>query len=274
MPSSPVTWWQAIILGLAQGLTEFIPVSSSAHLNILHRLFGQDRELAFDIILHIGTVLALAFYFRRDWAALLTDRKLQKLRNLVFLACVPAVIAGVLLRDLEEKLPLFKGVQFNALMLIVAGVVLWLADRMGRKQRAIESINLTDAVIVGCSQAMALIPGVSRSGATITAGLALGLTRESAARYSFLMSLPITTGAAGFELLKKIPEIRRAGAVEALGASVPVMLLGVLVAGASGFWAIGFLLNYLKTRDVTPFVAWRVCVALAVFIALALRIGF
>jgi undecaprenyl-diphosphatase len=219
----------------------------------------------------MGTLLALAFYFRHDWMALLRDPKLQKLRNLVFLACVPAVIAGVLLRDLEEKLPLFKGVQFNAVMLIVAGIVLWLADRAGRKQREIGSINVVDAIVVGCSQAMALIPGVSRSGATITAGLALGLTRESAARYSFLMSLPITAGAVAFELLKKIPEFKRTGAVAALGAPPAIVVLGVVVAAVSGFWAIGFLLNYLKTRDVTPFVVWRIAVALAVLIAFAQR---
>jgi len=271
MPSSPVTWWQAIILGLAQGLSEFIPISSSAHLNILHWSFGQDRELAFDLILHLGTLAALAFYFRRDWVDLLTKPELQKLRNLVFLACVPAVIAGVLLRDLEEKLPLFTAVHFNAIMLIVAGAVLWIADRAGPKQRDIATIGVKDAIIIGCSQAVALIPGVSRSGATMTAGLALGLTRESAARYSFLMSLPITLGAVSFDLLKRIPEMRRDGVVEALGAPPAILLLGVVVSAASGFWAIGFLLNYLKTRDVTPFVAWRVCVALAVFIALALR---
>jgi len=268
---SSVTWWQAIILGLVQGLTEFIPVSSSAHLNITHWMFGQDRELAFDLTLHIGTLLALGFYFRHDWVALLRDAKQKKLRNLVFLACVPAVIAGVLLRDLEEKLPLFTEVQFNAIMLIIAGIVLWLADKAGRKQRDIGSIHVMDAVIVGCSQALALIPGVSRSGATMTAGLALGLTRESAARYSFLMSLPITLGAVGFDLLKRLPGIQRDGAVAALGAAPAVLLLGVVIAALSGFWAIGFLLNYLKTRDVTPFVIWRIAVAMAVLSALALR---
>ena len=267
MDSQPIAWWQAIILGLAQGLTEFIPVSSSAHLNILHWLFGQGRNLAFDVTLHLGTLLALIVYFRRDWIGLLTDPQQKGLRNLVFLACVPAVIAGVLLRDLEEEHPLFTEVHFNAVMLIVAGMALWLADRAGRKQRDLESITLLDAIVIGCSQALALIPGVSRSGATMTAGLARGLTRETAARYSFLLSLPITAGAAGFELVKVFKE----GGASELGTSPAIMLLGIVVSAASGFWAIGFLLNYLKTRDVTLFVAWRLIVAFAVFITLALR---
>ncbi|HVF11403.1 MAG TPA: undecaprenyl-diphosphate phosphatase, partial [Abditibacteriaceae bacterium] len=189
------------------------------------------------------------------------------LRNLVFLACAPAVVAGVLLRDLEEEHPLFTAVHFNAIMLIVAGVTLWCADRAGRKQRELQSINLMDALIIGCSQAVALIPGVSRSGATITAGLALGLTRETATRYSLLLSLPITAGAAGFELFKVFKE----GGARELNASPGIMLLGIVMSAVSGFWAIGFLLNYLRTRDVTLFVVWRIIVALAVFGVLALR---
>src|SRR5687768_13263806 len=200
MDSQPITWWQAVVLGLVRGLTEFIPASSSAHLNILHWIFGQPRELTFDVILHVGTLLALVFYFYRDWRLLLTDPAQKKLRNLVFLSCVPAAAAGLLLRDLEESHPLFASVKFNAIMLAAMGVLLWIADYAGRKRRDLEMVNWKDAVFVGCSQALALIPGVSRSGATITAGLLRRLKREDAARFSFLMSLPITLGAVGFEL--------------------------------------------------------------------------
>jgi len=256
-----ISWWQAIVLGLTQGLTEFIPVSSSAHLNIAHWIFDQPRELTFDVLLHIGTLFALAFYFRNDWKELLTNPAQRKLRNLVFLACVPAVIAGVLLRDLEESSPLFIDVRFNALMMIVMGAVLYAADFYGRKQRTIEDVKTNDALFIGVSQALALIPGVSRSGATLTAGLINGFERADAARFSFLLSLPITLGAVGFEVFNAI----RHDKFSSLNASIPIILLGVIVSAASGFWAISFLLNYLKTRSVTLFVVWRVVVALVVF---------
>lgn len=259
-----ISWWQAVVLGLAQGLTEFIPVSSSAHLNILHWMFGQGRKLNFDVVLHIGTLCALAWYFRRDWAALLRDPIQKQLRNLVFIACVPAAIAGYFLRDLEDNPP-FSLVLFNAIMLIVAGIALWLADRYGRKTRIVESVTLSDALLIGGSQMLALFPGVSRSGSTITTGLLLGLTREAAARFSFLLSLPITLGAILFSLKK----VHDSGGIASLGAAPGVLLLGVVVSAVSGFWAIGFLLNFLKRHTVTPFVIWRIAVALLVFSLLA-----
>ena len=261
--NDPITWWQAIILGLTQGLTEFIPVSSSAHLNIVHWLMGQKREAVFtyDMVLNLGTLAALVYYFRHDWANLLRDPSQRKLRNLVFIACVPAVIAGLLLRDLEDSHRLFVDVRFNAMMLIVMGMLLLWADHVGRKRRDLDQANWKDAVAVGCSQALALIPGVSRSGATLTAGLFRRLKREDAARFSFLMSLPITLGAVIYEIFG----LFRQGGLSQVNAHPLNILLGVLVAGASGFWAISFLLNYLKTRSVTLFVVWRVVVALVVF---------
>jgi undecaprenyl-diphosphatase len=272
--SAPITWWQAIILGLVQGLTEFIPVSSSAHLNIVHWIFQQPRQLAFDVVLHIGTAVALLIYFIDDWVQLLTNPAQRKLRNLVLLACVPAAVAGVLVRDLEDKPP-FSDVRFNAAMLVLAGAVLWFADHTGRKRRELDSANWKDAVVIGCSQMLAFMPGVSRSGATITAGLARRLTRPAAARFSSLMSLPVTLGAVGFELRHlghNETAVAGAAAAPALDAPWPVMLLGVAVSGISGYLAIGFLLNYLKTRDVTLFVIWRVAVAALVFILISLQL--
>jgi undecaprenyl-diphosphatase len=256
-----VTWWQALLLGLIQGLTEFIPVSSSAHLNITHWLLGQHRNLTFDVLLHIGTLFALVFYFRHDWVELLRNPAQAKLRNLVILACVPAVIAGLLLRELEEENKFFIDPRFNATMLIVMGLLLWFADYIGRKERTLEEVNLPDALIIGCSQALALVPGVSRSGATITFGLFRRLTREAAARFSFLMSVPITLGATIFEARALL----KPDAFTAINASPGVMLLGIVASGLSGFWAIGFLLNYLKTKSVTLFVIWRIVVAILVF---------
>ena len=258
-PQPPIELWHAIVLGLVQGLTEFIPVSSSAHLNITHHFLGQPRELTFDVFLHIGTTAALVWYFRHDWKELLTVKRLAPLRNLVFVACVPAAVAGALLRDLEESVSLFTDIRFNAVMLAVAGAILLISDGVGTQERPIEKITLKDALIIGASQAVALIPGVSRSGSTLTAGLFLGLQRADAARFSFLMSLPITLGAIAFEIrgfLKTGGEIN---------ASYPTIAIGIVTAGASGLWAIGFLLNYLKTKDVTPFFIWRLAVALLVF---------
>ncbi len=260
-----ITPLQSIVLGLAQGLTEFIPVSSSAHLNILHTLFGHGRELTYDVLVSIGTTGALAWYFRHDWKALLTDPAQKKLRNLVLLACVPGGILGLILdkSGVENRSPVADA-WFNALLLIVAGLVLLWSDRAGRQNREVEDVNATDSWIVGAAQALALFPGVSRSGATMTAGLFRGMTRESAARFSFLMSLPITLAAT----LWKCHSASKGG-WEAVGASPLSLLLGIVVSGVSGFWAIGFLLNFLKKRDVTPFVVWRVLVALAVFSLIA-----
>lgn len=259
-----ITWWQSALLGLAQGLTEFIPVSSSAHLNILHRIFGQGRNLTYDVLVSIGTTMALAWYFRTDWKDLLLDPSHRLMRNLILLSCVPAVIAGLMLRHLEDTFPLFVDVRFNAMMLAVAGLVLWLSDVVGSNKRELDKVTWIDAIIIGCSQAFALIPGVSRSGATITAGLFLGLKREDAARFSFLMSLPIMLGATIFEM----KDVVKHGILTGAGASPGSMLLGIAISAVAGFWAIDFLLKYLKTRSVAIFAIWRIVVAFLVLVVL------
>ncbi|PQV63418.1 undecaprenyl-diphosphatase [Abditibacterium utsteinense] len=253
-PESAVSWWQSIVLGLVQGLTEFIPVSSSAHLNITHALMGHPRELAFDVMLSIGTTLALAWYYRHDWKALLTDPKQAKLRNLVFLACLPAVLFALPIHKFEDKPPLSLPT-FNALMLFVAGLVLLIADKTSRQNRDLGSVSAKDSILVGIGQAMALIPGVSRSGATLTAGRFLGFNREDAMRFSFLMSLPISVAAIVFKY-KDFGHIN---------APISSLVLGTVASAVSGFWAIGFLFNFLRKRDVTPFFVWRALVAVVVF---------
>jgi undecaprenyl-diphosphatase len=170
------------------------------------------------------------------------------------------VILGVIIHKFEEKPPLSE-VWFNATMLAVAGLVLLLADKGSKQRRDIETVSLKDTLIIGAAQALALIPGVSRSGSTLTAGLMLGFKRSDAMRFSFLMSLPISVGAIVFEL----PKMSRSND------SAVAIILGILVSAASGFWAIGFLLNYLKTKDVTPFFIWRVAVAVLVFALLSAR---
>lgn len=253
-PVSEVTWWQSIILGLVQGLTEFIPISSSAHLNITHALMGHPRELSYDVMLSIGTTIALAWYYRHDWKGLLTDPKQAKLRNLVFLSCIPAVVFALVIHKYEDEPPLSLA-SFNALMLFVAGLILYLVDKFSRRERTLESVGLKDAILVGIGQAVALIPGVSRSGATLTVGRWLGFERADAARFSFLMSLPISLGAIVYKA-KDFGDIN---------APVSSLILGTLVSAVSGFWAIGFLLNFLKKRDVLPFFLWRAVVAVIVF---------
>lgn len=262
-----ISWWESLLLGLVQGLTEFIPVSSSAHLNILHTFFGHPRKLTFDVILSVGTSIALLWFFRSDWKALFTDKTQAKLRNLIFISCVPAALLGVVLKKsrLTETSPVADA-WFNGVLLVVAGLVLLWSDRVGRREREMSSVTLKDAMIVGCSQAIALFPGVSRSGATLTAGLFLGLTRESAARFSFLMSLPINIGATAYACYD---DFKGGAGWEIIGATPGVMLLGIAASAASGFWAIGFLLNFLKKRDVMPFVVWRVIVAFIVWGLLA-----
>lgn len=255
-----ITWWQSALLGLAQGLTEFIPVSSSAHLNILHWIFGQDRKLTYDVMVSIGTTIALAWYFRKDWKDLLFDPSHRLMRNLIFLTCVPAAIAGLLLRHLEDTFPLFTDVRFNAVILAVAGIVLWLADVVGSKRRELDKVTWIDAILIGSSQAFALIPGVSRSGSTITAGLFLGLKREDAARFSFLMSLPITIGATIFEMR----DVVKHGLLSGTGSSLGVLLIGIVISAVAGFWAIDFLLKYLRNRSVAIFAIWRLVVAFLV----------
>ncbi len=250
---SVVTPLQSIILGLVQGLTEFIPVSSSAHLNIAHALMGHPRELSFDVMLSIGTTLALAWYYRHDWRALLFDPAQKKLRNLVFLACVPAVLLALPIHKFESRPPLSLAT-FNALMLFLAGLVLLFADKTSRQTRDLGSVSAKDSILVGIGQALALVPGVSRSGATLTAGRFLGFNREDAMRFSFLMSLPISLGAIVFK-------IKDFGHINAPFSS---LILGTVASAVSGFWAIGFLLNFLKKRDVTPFFIWRAGVALVV----------
>lgn len=251
-----VNWWQAILLGLVQGLTEFIPVSSSAHLNITHALLGQGRNLPFDVFSSVGTIIALVWYYRHDWKSLLTDERQRPLLKLILLACVPAVLVAFPLRGLEDSSKFFTSPFYNGLWMIIGGVLLFVADRVGAKKREVRNLKNGDAIIIGASQALALVPGFSRSGSTIATGLLLGFTRSDAARFSFLMSLPISVGAVAFEFRKAIKD------PGGFGGHPPEILLCIVASAVSGFWAISFLLSYLKTRDLTPFVIWRVVVGL------------
>ncbi|MDO8484052.1 MAG: undecaprenyl-diphosphate phosphatase [Candidatus Limnocylindrales bacterium] len=268
------TLTQALIMGIVQGLTEFLPVSSSGHLILVPFLFGWDdafiNSLAFSVMLHIGTLCALLAYFRADWfrlvpagLAALRDRSFRgdpdrRLAWLLVAATVPAALAGLLLDKLIETT--FREVGLVAVTLVVGGGILWLADRRGSRHKGIYDVTLPLAVGIGAAQALALVPGISRSGISISAARFAGLDRAAAARFSFLMATPVTAGAALFE-------VRRLVAGEAgVVVSVAPLVVGMIAAFASGALAIGVLLRYLRTSSLDVFVWYRLMLAATVLV--------
>jgi undecaprenyl-diphosphatase len=268
----------AIVLGIVQGLTEFLPISSSGHLILVPDLlrwndFAGDEALnkAFDVALHLGTLVGACWYFRRDLARYLAAAARSIPRRsvaetdarvawLLLLSAVPGAIVGALLSStIDEHLgaPVLIGV-----MLIIGGLLLWWADHLGGT-RTTEDLSLRDASVMGVAQAIALQPGVSRSGITITAGLWLGLDRVAATRVSFLMSLPIIAGAGVFSAAKVMAN----GGLPS--GSGPAFVAGFLAAGFSGWIAIAGLLRYLRTRTFMPFVWYRFIVGTAVIVIFA-----
>lgn len=266
-----MTVFQALVLGLVQGLSEFLPISSSAHLTLTPWFFGwQDPGLAFDVALHIGTLVAVAWYFRRDWAALIASawhvvrtRRVESPDEwrVVYLAIatVPAAIAGLVLNDLAKTT--FRSPRLIATTLVLMGVALWLADRGARQDRALPAMRWRDALLIGLGQALALVPGVSRSGATITGARLLRFDRQSAAVFSFLMSFPVTAAAAVLEA----PE-----AIRAADAMTP-LVVGVVAAAVSSWLAIEVLLRFLVRHSFGVFAAYRLALGGAVFLVLAVR---
>jgi undecaprenyl-diphosphatase len=264
----------AVVLGLVQALTEFLPVSSTAHLLVFGELFGQslsdDRFRAFVTIIQMGTTLAVVAYFRAELWGLATAA-VEGLRRgaplgspearlawLIVLGTIPAAVAGKLLERRIEAL----GNMTIAVSLVVWGLVLLAAERLARHRRTISDIALGDALGIGVGQALALVPGTSRSGATITTGMALGLRREDAARFSFLLSVPITLGAGLYKLKKVLPALR--GHAEWSVATV----IGTVVSLVAGYVVIGWLLAYLRTRTTYLFVAWRIVAGVAIALLL------
>jgi undecaprenyl-diphosphatase len=262
------------LLGIVQALTEFLPVSSTAHLLVFGELFGQslsdDRFRAFVTIIQMGTTLAVIVYFREELfrlvAAALSGLRRgaplgtpeARLAWLIVLATMPAALAGKLLERRIEAL----GNITIAFSLVVWGLILLVAERYARHRRTLSDVALGDALAIGAGQAMALVPGTSRSGATITTGMALGLRREDAARFSFLLSVPITLGAGLYKLRKALPALR---GEPQWGMAT---LLGTAVALVAGYVVIGWLLSYLRTRTTYVFVAWRIAAGLLIAVLL------
>ena len=263
---------KAIVLGVIQGLTEFLPISSSAHLRIFPELFGWgDPGAAFTAVIQIGTELAVLLYFRGDiwrigsmWVRSLVKPQLRghldaRLGWFIIIGSLPIVVLGVLLKDVIERD--FRNLWIIATTLIVLGVVLGIADRVSRDTLRVKDISLRDAVLMGAAQALALIPGVSRSGATISMGRFLGYEREAATRYAFLLAIPAVVGAGLFEL-KDVP-----GGDNSYGWGPT--LVATVVSFVVGYAAIAWLLRYVSTHSYTPFVLYRVALGGATLLLLA-----
>jgi undecaprenyl-diphosphatase len=265
-----MTVLQALVLGIVQGLGEFLPISSSAHLVLTPWAFGwPDPGLAFDVALHVGTLVAVLWYFRLEWVRLaqsgfdlLRTRRAdteEKQRLLyIIVATIPAAIAGLLLEDYAEST--FRSPTLIALTLIVMGIVLWAVDRYAPRDRPLGNMRIRDAVFVGLAQIFALVPGVSRSGSTMTAARGLRFDRQGAAVFSFLMSMPITAAAA----VLKAPTLLRAN-------DRVTLIVGIIAAAVSGWLAIAVLLRYVSRHSYGLFAVYRVVLGAAVLALVAAR---
>lgn len=265
------------MLGLVQGLTEFLPISSSGHLRLVSELFfGEDAGASFTAVTQLGTEAAVLIYFAKDigrlvatWFRGFTDAEVRRTPDyriawLVLIGTVPIVVLGVLFKDAIREPA--RNLWVLATMLIVFGLVLAAAEKWGPKRREVRDMTVRDGVIMGFAQACALIPGVSRSGATLSAGMFIGLTREAATRYSFLLAIPAVVGAGVFSL----PDVMDRGG-SGLQPSVAQMIVATAVAFVVGYAAIAWLLRWVAHHSVYVFVGYRI--ALGAFIFLLLGLG-
>ena len=249
---------QSIILGIVQGVGEFLPISSSAHLIAVPWLLGwQEHSLAFDVALHAGTLVAVLAYFWRDWLGIIRSKFLWY----IVVASVPGAVIGKLLEEKAETV--FRSPALIACAMGVFAVIFYFIDRFSWKTRTLKSINFFDSLLIGISQALAIIPGVSRSGVTMATGIGLRFDREAAARFSFLLSAPIIFGAT-------VLKLKDIGAI-ASGENGLSLFIGFIVSAVTGFISIGFLLRYLRRHSFTAFVVYRLIFSLVIFSVLFLR---
>jgi len=262
---------QAIALGIIQGLSEFLPISSSAHLALAPWLFGwEDPGLAFDVALHLGTLIAVLWYFRTEWAALIraafgiiTTGRIEtpEKRRVVYLiiATIPGAIGGYLLQS--QAASTFRSPELIGYALIAMGIILWLVDKLSAQARVLGEMRWVDALLIGLSQVIALIPGVSRSGATMTTSRGLRFDRESAAEFSFLMSMPIIAAAIVVEGPKALAE----------GGLTNEIMSGVVASAISGWLAISILMRYVSRHSYGIFAFYRVVLGAGVLAVLYAR---
>jgi undecaprenyl-diphosphatase len=280
---------QSIILGIVQGLTEFLPVSSSAHLVIVPWLFGWTdpavQSLSFDVALHLGTLCAVVIFFFKDWIILIGawfksvfqrkigDDRNRKMAWFLLLACIPGAVAGVLFESRIDESFHSNPIPRIAMLVMAAviallGVLLWLSDKLAKHSLSFDKIGLKESVLIGFAQALAIFPGVSRSGATMTAGLALGLDRPSAARFSFLLSAPIIAGA-GLKSAFEVVKLVRTGAIPS--SEMIVFPIGFVAAALSGLLCIKLLLDFLKKHSFAGFAIYRFVLAILILIVALVR---
>lgn len=270
-----MTWIEAIILGLVQGLTEFLPISSSAHIRIVGEFLpsAADPGAAFTAITQLGTETAVLIYFWKDISRIIS-RWFQALAGkvphsdpdvrmgwLIIIGSIPIGVLGLLLQDWIDTE--FRSLWITSTMLIVFGVLLALADRKGRQTKPLEKLTLKDGIVYGFAQALALIPGVSRSGGTITAGLAMGYTREAAARYAFLLAVPAVFASGLYKVAKVVTEPGQAGPY-GMGETI----LATAIAFVVGFAVIAWLMKFITTNSYMPFVWYRIALGLVLFVLL------
>lgn len=262
---------EIIVLAIIQGLTEFLPISSSAHLLLPSQVFGwEDQGLAFDIAVHVGTLIAVVIYFRKEVAEILVDwfkscagkghTANSKLGWFIIAATIPAGIFGVIAKDFIEAY--LRASWVIATTTIVFGLLLWYADVKGKENKSIGDLTLKSSILIGIAQALAMIPGTSRSGATITAGLLLGLDKKSAARFSFLMSIPVI-GGMGLVMVIKL-------ALEGVGVDWTTLSLGAVLSFVSAYACIFLFLKFIERMGMLPFVIYRLVLGVALFVLIAL----
>lgn len=250
-------WYQIIVLSLVQGLTEFLPVSSSAHLILMPELLGWfDQGLAFDIAVHVGTLVAVIAYFRQDLWRMIIDFRHSKLFWSIGFATIPVGLAGLLLKKHVETT--LRSPMVIACATIGFGLILWLSDKIGKQRRSLTTLHWRDVALIGCAQALSLIPGTSRSGITLTAGLFSGLTREAAARFSFLLSIPVIILAGGLEA---VTLIKSPVAVNWLALGT-----GLCVSGISGYLCIHYFIKLINIVGLLPFVIYRLLLGIFLII--------
>lgn len=280
-----MSWFESLILGLVQGLTEFLPISSSAHLRLTAAFAGwHDPGAAFTAITQIGTEAAVLIYFRKDiarivsaWFRSLTDKAMRRDHDaqmgwLVIVGSIPIGLLGITLKDQIEG-P-FRDLRLTATMLIVMGIVLGVADRLAardetggkhrvvRERKSLRDLSVKDGLIFGMCQAMALIPGVSRSGATISGGLLMGYTREAAARYSFLLAIPAVLASGVFEL-------KEAGEGHV---SWGPTVFATVIAFAVGYAVIAWFMKFITTKSFMPFVVYRIILGIVIFVLVGMGV--
>ena len=267
---------EVLILGFIQGIAEFLPISSSAHLIIFRDIFGigegisDNMDLTFDIALHFGTLLAIGVFFFWDFIKMIQKGFTKGVKDedgkilwYLVAATIPAAIVGVLFEEPIEKV-IRSNYVVIALALAIMGIIIYLADKYSKQTKNIKQMTLKDAIIIGCSQVFALIPGFSRSGTTIAAGRVLGLERESAAKFSFFLSAPVVLGAVTLQLIKD-------SAWSVIAANLSTFILGIVVSFVVGILCIKYLLKYLQKHNFKIFMIYRVVLAMIVLLYVIIK---